>query len=159
MWSTFKRSQPNDLSQYFEMLERTQYRALMKFQNLPYRTHNCIARGLLGQLSVLSQINIKKLLFLERMIALNSDCIVKQVFIKRLYASMCDDSVGYIFDIDVLLCIYELKIYLIRYIQGSRFPSKREWKVMVKHAVIQRDHDTCTCMSKNELTIKPEGDL
>ena len=113
------------------MLERTQYRALRKIQNLPYRTHNCIARGLLGQLSVLSQINIKKLLFLERMIALNSDCIVKQVFIKRLYASMHDDSGGYIFDIDVLLCIYELKIYLIRYMQGSRFPSKREWKVMV----------------------------
>ena len=54
-----------------EMLERTQYRALRKIQNLPYRTHNCIARGLLGQLSVLSQINIKKLLFLERMIALS----------------------------------------------------------------------------------------
>ena len=71
-----------------DLLENTQCSALRKVQYLPRRTHNCATRGLLGQLSIISQINTKKLLFLERIVSLSSSCIVKLVF-RSVYMIVC----------------------------------------------------------------------
>jgi hypothetical protein len=138
-----------------DLLETTQCRALRKVQHLPRRTHNCVTRGLLGQLSIVSQLNTKKLLFLERMVSLSSSCIVKLVFLSRLYDCMHNDGMkGYILDIKHVLYMYELQNYLLCYMQGSRFPDKSEWKQIVKRAVVQRDYELAVeeLIAKNDCT-------
>ena len=77
MWGTLT-------AQEMIQLERTQCRALKQIRGLPYRTHNVIVRGMLKQLSIQSIINIKKCMFFHKLLTM-SDCIHKQLLIKRAY--------------------------------------------------------------------------
>ncbi len=145
-----------ELHQYeFDMLERTQCRSFRTFQGLPPRTHNTIARGLLGELSILSRIQLMKLNFLQRLVMANPFYLIKRVFIKRLYDSMHTVSMkGFIPDIVKILDNCGLKSNLTNYALGGRFPSKLDWKSMSRYAVVKSDTD----YNRHSLSLKGDSD-
>ena len=126
----------------WDLLEKTQCRALRDVQGLSARTHNSIARGLIGQLSMRSLIYRMKLSFLQRLISLDTKTLVKRIFLQRLYESISRTPIsGFIYDILQILDQYGLKQYLTTYMCGGRFPSKPEWKQTLKHSITSKDFD------------------
>ena len=125
-----------------DMLERTQCRALRGIQGLPPRTHNVITRGLLGELSMDSRMCTMKLMFLFRLAISNPCFLVKRIFLRRLYDHLLHGSMkGFIPDIARILDLCSLKDYLFVYMCGGQFPSKLEWKQLVKQAVNTLDYE------------------
>lgn len=123
-------------------LENTQCRTLRKVQMLPPRTHNAVARGLLGELNMQARIWLMKLQFLQRLVKTDCRYLVKKIFIQRLYEGINNTSMkGFFPDIIGILNICNLKNHLVTYMQGGRFPAKHDWKLMSKNAVIKYDYD------------------
>jgi hypothetical protein len=124
-----------------EELERTQSRTLRSVQNLPPRTHSIVTRGLLGQMSIASQVKMKKLTFLLMLIATDSSYRVKAIFLGRLYESINNTSMkGFIPDVIQILDNVSLKAELISYMHGGRFPTKHQWKQMVTSGIQRLDY-------------------
>lgn len=135
-------------------MDKFQNNALRYAQGSPNRTHGCIIRGLVNQLSICSIIDRKKLLFARQLIQLNNNSIAKCVFINRLYDWLFQRyRKGFVPDLFKILVKYNLEDYVLRYATGGIFPSKNSWKTIVNEAVCQSDFE----QSRNELAMK--GDV
>jgi hypothetical protein len=138
-----------------DLLERTQCRSLRKVQHLPPRTHNVIVRGLLGELSMQARIRMMKLQFLQRLVNMNCNYLVKKIFLQRLYECIINNSMkGFFPDILGILETCRLKDHLMIYMKGGRFPSKYDWKLTVINSVMTYDYDR----AKHNLSSKTDCD-
>ena len=135
-----------DMLQYeLDSLEKSQCRALKQIQGLPLRTHNYIVRGLVGQMSMLSLINKKKLMFLEKLISLRANSITKMLFLCRLYDfALYDNMKGFMPEIYSALVKYNLKEFLLTYMYGGQFPQKLPWKSIIHESILNKEKSECT---------------
>ena len=136
----------NDLSK-IEMiqLERAQCRALKITQGLPLRTHNYIVRGMVNQMSVMSIIECKKLAFLQKVISMSPGFLHKQLFIRRCYAFVNGNNMkGFVPDIFRILRECQLHTFMYTYLRGGTFPTKIEWKHIIKgsHQLMEARNST-----------------
>jgi exonuclease III len=145
----------HDLPNYqITMIEKTQIKVLKRVQGLPLRTHDIIVRRLVGQKSILSLGDQRKMYFLQRLISTNVNTLHKRIFIKRLYDWLYGlYQNGYVPDIYATLAKYHLLDYFMRYITGGKFPDKIIWKALVKEAVLKYE------LENNELCLKEINDV
>ena len=127
----------NNMNQYeLNDLEQTQSRTFRLIQNIPPRTHSVLTRGLLGQLAINCHVKLQKLMFLQRLVAASPKLLVKQMFLRRLYECMQYPRMkGFIPDIHHILNSVDLTDTLLIYMQGGRFPSKREWRGICRNYI------------------------
>ena len=121
-------------------LEKTQKLAAKCIQGLPMRTHDEVARGLLGWVNVKSLIHLKKMAFLRQLINAPIGTLARQIFIRRLYEFVfqtSDTMKGFLPDIAIILDHYDLYSYLEEYVTESSFPSKAAWKAITKRSVFE----------------------
>ena len=122
-------------------LERTQKYVAKAIQSFPVRTHDEIARGMIGWHTMESIINNKKLAFLERIIHLSVYTLSKQMLLIRLYEYYFHNEQqksmmrGYIPDTFAILNQYELIEYMHDYVTGAAFPNKQQWLAVRKVAL------------------------
>ena len=116
----------HELPKYqLSMLEKTQVKALKRAHGLPLRTHDAVVLGLVGQKSIQSLIDQRKLYFLQNLVSGDITTIHKRVFTLRLYQWLCGMyTCGYVPDIFDILIKYDLLNYFITYVKGGRFPNK-----------------------------------
>ena len=96
-------------------------------QNLRPRTRSDMCQSLLGIHPILSYIDIRKLLFLQKLCSLDDNFITKRIFTTRLFSYFADNSrkhFGFIPDIIRILYHYELSDYLVEYLLQGIFPLK-----------------------------------
>ena len=126
-------------------LERTQKYVAKAIQSFTVRTHDEIARGMVGWHTMESIINNKKLAFLERIIHLSVYTMSKQMFLIRLFEYYFHNEQkkstmrGYIPDIFAILNQYKLTEYMHGYVTGTAFPNKQHWLAVRK--VVLRAHE------------------
>jgi hypothetical protein len=132
MWCTLRQCN-------IQALERVQHFFLKVIQGLPKRTRSDIVMGLIGVRSLESLIHQRKL---GALCNLRRDCVVKRLFLTRLYESdflkpLCKQ--GFIPDIWCLVNTYKLQDVLHNCMYSQSFPSKDCWKHMVKNSILQRE--------------------
>lgn len=110
-------------------------------QRFPIRTRTDICLAMLGMKSIESQIDIKKLTFLECLCNMPVHVLSKQIFNLRLAMYACRTNKitqrGYIPDIINILSKYNLLPVITRYSYTGQFPTKSAWKITCKKAVYQ----------------------
>ena len=109
-----------------------------KSQYLPVRTRTDMALSLLGWHPIESEIDKRKLTFLQRLCNMPSKNLSKQLFLYRLnlyFTKQCKNQYGFIPDIYRILKKYTLSEYLTTYQQHNYFPEKRSWKNIVQKAI------------------------
>ena len=87
-----------------------------------------------------SEVDRKKLMFIYKILSLQSHTVTKNIFLRRYfsYITLPNNGVkGFVPDICRLLIKYNLEGLLNNYISSQRLPSKYEWKKTVKMKVNQ----------------------
>jgi hypothetical protein len=101
------------------------------------RTDICLS--MLGWLPVQSEIDKRKLGFLQKLCSMPNNLLSKQIFNARLsmFVIRYDDiQKGYIPDIFKILKKYDTLQFIVKYIDSGTFPNKQTWKKLVKKAYI-----------------------
>lgn len=120
-------------------LERT-HRHICKFiQGLPRSTRTDMCLSLLGWFRLEAYIIEKKLLFLGRICNLPSSAVSFRILIRRLYDFKYNNSnhpsIGFVCDICDILRKYGLDDHLENFLENATFPSKQQWKRIVKQTI------------------------
>ena len=121
-----------------DLLERSHRYCIKYMQGLPNRTRTIIALGLLGLYPIEAEIDLKKLVLFGQMCNLESGSSVKDVFLMRMSSYITNNEVGqsgYFKDILTILMKYNLDSYLYNFESNGTFPSKFQWKCILKSAV------------------------
>lgn len=119
------------------MLEQVQKTIAKSIQGLYRRTHDEIVRGLLGWYTISGYIDKMKLLFIHTLVNMNSNSIVKHVFLNEMYKSCIFGTTAKSITNDIYNVInkYGLSHYLVCYLQGGTFPDRYAWKYVVKEQI------------------------
>ena len=116
-----------------------QHRCLKTIQKLPIQTRSVIVENLVGIHPIITEIEKRKLCFLEKLCHMGNDNISKQIFIRRLFQyktrNINDCQYGFVPDIYNILSKFNLSKYLETYIQSNKFPTKYCWKQIVKKSI------------------------
>lgn len=130
LWSDLSREDINNL----EVVHRFCVKVI---QRLPKYSRTDIALHCLGVLPIEAEIDKKKLLFLCQLCHLDSSNIVKRLFVKRLcyYNNDAVRISGFFPDIYRICNKYELCEVLQTFCRTGVFPSKLQWKRLVKSHV------------------------
>ena len=114
-------------------IERVQKYVAKSIQSLPIRTHDEIARGLIGWASMESIIDSRKLSYIGWIIRKPPGSVVKQVLVTRACnfitanAERKIQTKGFIPDVFEICKKYEMFEYIDIYLKGGTFLEKREW--------------------------------
>ena len=86
---------------------------------------------------ITSEIDKRKLYFLQFLVSANPSTLYKEIFIRRLFRNFDPERTqgGFIPDILNILDTYGLTQYLTDYIDKHHFPNKWTWKRIVKSAI------------------------
>lgn len=109
-----------------------------RIQNFSQRTRTDIALSMLGWSLMESNIDKRKLLFLEKLCTTPTYLLARQIFDLRLQLFINGNFTiqkGFIPDISRILRKYNLTYYLYNYAKSGRFASKWMWKIIVKKTV------------------------
>jgi len=121
------------------LLERAQKYAAKLMQGFHVRTHDEIARSMLGWHSMEARIHKAKLIFLRKITSLPSNDITKQLFLYRLTDFMLINDVnpnkGFIREVWGILRYYGLCEYLRDFFHTLHFPPKLVWRSIVNDAI------------------------
>jgi hypothetical protein len=122
---------------HINMLEKVQKTIAKSIQGLYRRTHDEIVRGLLGWYTISGYIDKMKLLFVHTLVNMNSNSIVKHVFLNEMYSYVMFGSPTKSITSDLYNVTnkYGLSQYLICYLQGGTFPERYAWKCIVKEQI------------------------
>ena len=112
------------------------------------RTHDEIARGLIGWNTMQSVINCKNIAFLERLIHNYRLALPKTKLLARIFdfvirnPDQVSEMKGFIPDVHKAMKEYGLQVYLDTYVRGGTFPDKRQWTGVRKHAIssVEKKH-------------------
>ena len=122
-------------------LERTQKFAATTIQSLGIRTHDEIARGLLGWYPLESIISLKKLSYFERIFHQNTKFIPRRILLIRLFTYILErqntqkNSKGYIPCLLRNSKTYGLHNYVHEYVKAGDIPMKIQWAAICKRAI------------------------
>ena len=97
-----------------------------------------MCQSLLGLHPIISEIDKKKLYFLQKLCTFDDVYISKKIFITRLFSFFIDTNRvqhGFIPDIVSVLYKYQLHDYMTDFLFTSFFPDKRTWKIIVNRTV------------------------
>jgi exonuclease III len=136
-------------------LERVHHFCVKVLQGLPKRTRSDIALGLLGLGPLESYIHKRKLTFLGALCNLKRDCVVKRLFLMRLFESdFCTPQAmgGFIPDVWNILRAYGLDDTLRNFISTKVFPSSNSWKYLVKSKIrlrVERMWQSRLCLDRD----------
>ena len=100
------------------------------------RTDMCLS--MLGWLPVQSEIDKRKLGFLQKLCSMPNNLLSKQIFNARLSMFVIrydDKQKGYIPDIFKILIKYDILQFIAKYIDSGIFPNKRTWKKIVQNRI------------------------
>ena len=122
-------------------LERAHRFCIKYIQNLPPYSRTAIALCSVGLTSIESEIDYKKLQFFSQLCRLPCKYIAKQIFVNRLlrYVNNDKQTQGFIPDIYRIIVKYNLQNVLKTYMHTSCFPTKYEWKRILKHKIYEYD--------------------
>ena len=129
-------------------IERTQKYVAKTVQSLPMRTHDEIARGLIGWNTMKSVINCKKIAFLERLIHNYCLTLPRSLLLARIFdfvirnPDQVSEMKGFVPDVYKAMKEYGLHVHLDTYVRGGTFPDKRQWAGIRKHAIISVEKET-----------------
>ena len=97
-----------------------------------------MCQSLLGLHLIISEIDKKKLYFLQKLCTFDDSYISKKIFIVRLFSFFIDTNrIHYRFIPDVINILYKYQLhdYLIDFLSTSTFPDKQSWKIIVNSTV------------------------
>ena len=119
-------------------LERFIRLAAKRVQHMPTYTRTDIALSLLGWYPIETQIDKRKLNFLQKLCVMPTSILSRQIFNLRLHLYALKgfkNQLGFIPDICAILLKYNLFHYLRSYLVNGTFPSKYTWKGIVNNAI------------------------
>ena len=134
IWNNLSASEINEI-------DRLQRYIVKRIQGFSVRTRTDICESMLGLHPLSSEIIIRKLSFLYKIISLPGDSVSQMIFFRKLYLYLSDSksiTMGFIPDICKILCEYNLQYILNNCWDIARLPSKSQWKKQVKTAVHSR---------------------
>lgn len=124
-------------------LERVHRGGVKRMQNMHPQTGTRESLGALGMHTLKAIMDKHKLCFFGRLANLPCTALAKKVFLFRLYSHIlarpCRTTRGFISDSFRAAEDYGLTEYLERYWQTVEFPTKMEWKQIVKRAVSAKE--------------------
>ncbi len=121
-----------------DSLEKVHRQCIKRMQGLPTITRTDMALGMMGIFSLESYIDECRLKFMGRLCTTKCYQLAKEVFLflaTRYNTSTSKLTLGYVPEIVRVLNKYNLLNYLTVYIHGGTFPSKVQWKAIVKNRV------------------------
>ena len=107
-------------------------------QNIPQNSPDPMVLASLGWRDIVSQIDYAKLMFIQRILVLDSDCIYRRVFIRRLFYIMMSgiqNPLSPVVQIVRALHKYNLTEPLLSVLQNGIMTGKGEWKKVVSNAI------------------------
>ena len=116
-------------------LEKIQNITVQIFQGLLPGTSGSAACGLLGLYSVETEIDKRKLYFVARLINMRPGLPCRRLFFTRLIRWKWENTnmvTEFIPDIIKLLEKYNLLDYMLQFLKTNQFPTKQNWKNIVK---------------------------
>ena len=125
------------------MLNKVQKVVAKSIQNLNWRTHDEIVRGLLGWYTIEAYIDRSKRMFICKLVHMDPCSVTKQVFLKQLYSHITCRNIHNTITYDLLnvLKSYNLQDYLYSYLAGGTFPPKAEWKNIIKYNIYRSEEN------------------
>lgn len=135
-------------------IERAHRFCIKYIQRLPLFTNNQASLSCLGLVPIETEINYKKLQFLGQLVRLPCQYLSKRIFINRLvrYKSCIErQSLGFIPDVLGLLRKYDLMHYVDIFLETAYFPSKYQWKYILKRNVYGIDSEEGTISACSSL--------
>ena len=118
-------------------LEKAQRKCIRFVQGISDTTRSDVALSLIGCRLIESEIDYRKLSFFGQLCNLDTDYLVKRIFVDRLirYNEMPFRKKGFFPDIYRLLRKYRISHYFYDYMNTGVFPSKYKWKSIVRRSV------------------------
>lgn len=112
-------------------------------QCLPENVPNPAALSALGWKEVQSLIDIHRLLFIQKILSLDADCIYRLLFLRRFFFIVYSGVEGHCGPIAQIIftCLkYNLLERVIQLIETGGLSSKSQWKRLIMNVVSDRDH-------------------
>ena len=126
-------------------IDKFQHFIAKKIQGYGIRTRSDIAESMLGLYRLCSEIDKRKLLFLHKVLSLPSNCLTKEIFIRKYYlyvSSKSAVSYGFIPDVCKLLQKYNLTEVLNHSIMDiEKLPNSCIWKNIVKNCIVLHESE------------------
>ena len=126
-----------------DIINRLQHFIVKKILGLPIRTRSDMCESMLGLTRLSSEVDKRKLMFLHKILSLNSNTICQKLFLRKymLYISNRNSiRYGYIPDICELLDKYELQPIMNNFLKDvTSLPTKVDWKRTVNNGVYTKE--------------------
>jgi len=126
-------------------INRCQHFIAKQIQGLPIRTRSDMAEPIIGLHKLSAAIEIKKLMFLHKILSLPDDTITYKLFRNKFAWYKSDNKLvqrSFIPDICSLLRKHNLYFIVNECIEhGLTFPLKSIWKRVVKHSVLRHEYN------------------
>ena len=123
------------------MLERMQRYCCKIIQGLGRQTRSDICTRMLGLQSIESYMDAAKMKFYRRLAAIPSDCISKEILLRRLYQNElipCTNS-GFADELNSIMKKYGLTWAIGNFLSEGIIPDKHPWKKIVSVVVQNKD--------------------
>ena len=118
-------------------LEQAHRFCIKYIERVPMYSKTDVCMSLIGSRDIEYDIDLKKLTFFGQLCRLTTNHISYKIFTERLisYSGRGSFQMGFVPEIDRLLKKYSLSSYLTTYIESGIFPSKCEWKSILRLSV------------------------
>ena len=134
IWGQLTKTQVNEL-------EKVQKHVAKRVQGLHWRTHDEVARGLLGLYTMKGYINKRKLAFIHKLINLDGKCLSRQIFLHNFdkYSDMPHLTSNCTSDLLNVCKQYKLFDHVLLIIKTGN-TSKASWKKQVNCAIYENEN-------------------
>ena len=125
-----------------EILERAQKKVAKAIQGLHRRTHDEVARGLLGWKTIAGTIDLCKLYFVYKLMSLPSENLIKHVFLCQIFpiiTGVTAQKPSLTYDLWAVLTKYDSQGMVLDYLSTGNLVPKMSWKAVTKQAVHERE--------------------
>ena len=129
---------------HISQLEKAHRFCIKYIQNLPVYTRTDICLSMVGAYPIEFDIDYRKLLFLGQLCRLFTGHFCKQLFNYRLvtfYKYKSCTQQGFVSDIVDVLRKYDIEYYLTEYMSNTSFPTKSQWKSIIRRAIHTRSNE------------------
>ncbi len=130
----------------YELDEYNKFHCSMSkvIQCLPEKTVNLGAMYSIGWLDLFTEVDIRRLLFIHRILALNYSSVYRILFIQRLfyilYSRDFKAHIGPVAQMVQTCSYYDVLHHVVNMIDNGNIQSKQQWKRLVRSAVQDKHH-------------------
>jgi len=139
------------------MISRLQHFIAKKTQGFPQATRSIMCESMLGLPPLITEVERRKLLFLQKLISMPNNVLSKQIFNRRLLLYDIDPTQvnhGFIPDIHNIIRKYHLEDFVDSYKNSGLFPNKYHWKNITRDAILHKQQTTWQNSVKNDSDFK-----